>query len=177
MASNNKPASPDDAIAKAIAGDDKKPAAAGDELELRAVVPLAENRMRLKEFQNPGFWICVPVGTEVQDLLQPSLWANIARTLKPTSLVEVHWDDATWFAEVYVLSCGRNWASVSILRAHRLEKPSLPQEAARYGVSYNGPVDRFRVTRFGDGAVMQGGFSSELDARKWLAEYLTKLAA
>jgi hypothetical protein len=142
-----------------------------------APVPLAEDRWKLKEHMNPGGWICVPHLTTVEDLHQPVFWANVARHLRPSSTVEIHWDDGSQFAEVYVLSAGRNWASISLLRHRTLEKPLLPQQAHQYGIAYNGPVDKYRVSRLNDNAVIRAGFASEGDARKFLDEYVRKLAA
>lgn len=141
------------------------------------VVPLSEDRWQLKEHRNPGHWICVAPGTKPDDLLQPAFWANVAKKLAPNTTVEVHWDDASQFAEVYVLASGRNWASVSLLRHQALAKPALPQSAAQYGVAFNGPVDKFRVTRLVDNAVIRAGFANEREARNWLDDYVRKVAA
>jgi hypothetical protein len=160
-----------------MAKDPKPPADLAEEPARPAPIPLGEDRWKLKEHQNPGGWICVPHGTTVEDLHQPVFWANVARHLRPSGTVEVHWDDASQFAEFYVLSAGRNWASVSLLRHVKLEKPVLPQQAHQFGIAFNGPVDKFRVTRLTDGAVIRAGFASEADARKFLEEHLRKLAA
>lgn len=143
----------------------------------RAVLALKEDRWQLKEHRNPGHWICVPAGVTVEDLMQPAFWANVARKLKPSSTIEVHWDDASQFAEVYCVSAGRNWASVSLLRHQKLERAALPQQASQYAISFNGPIDKFRVARLNDNAVIRAGFGTEMEARQWLDQYLQRLAA
>jgi hypothetical protein len=143
----------------------------------RAVLALKEDRWQLKEHRNPGHWICVPAGVTIEDVLQPAFWANVARKLKPSNTIEVHWDDASQFAEVYCVSAGRNWASVSLLRHVKLERAVLPQQASQYQITFNGPVDKFRIMRLSDNAVIRAGFASELEARQYLDDYLRRLAA
>lgn len=169
-------------VAPAAAKPAPKTQTAAEVLEL-PVVPLSEDRWQLKEHRNPGHWICVPAGTTLEHIQQPSFWANVAKKLAGNSssaagvTVEVHWDDFSQFAEVYVLSNGRNWASVSLLRHQKLAKAALPQQANDYSVAFNGPVDRVRITRLSDKAVIRAGFASEREAQRWLDEYLQKLAA
>ena len=143
----------------------------------RSIVALTEDRRQLKEHRNPGEWICVPASVTIEDLQEPAFWANVARFVKPSTTVEVHWDDASQFAELYVLSAGRNWASIAVLRHQKLAKRDLPQSGSRYQVSFNGPVDKYRITREPDNAVIKAGFASEIEARRFLDEYLRKMAA
>lgn len=169
---NDKPAAAKKAEAK------EEPAAAPLPAEIaRAVLALKEDRWQLKEHRNPGHWICVPAGVTIEDVLQPAFWANVARKLKPFNTIEVHWDDAGQFAEVYCVSAGRNWASVSLLRHVKLDRAVLPQQASQYQITFNGPVDRFRIMRLTDNAVIRAGFQSELEARQWLEQYLRNLSA
>lgn len=155
----------------------KPPEAAAPQTVAGIFRGLTEDRWQLKEHRNPGHWACVPYGTTIDQITEPKFWANVARHLRPNSTIEVHWDDSSQFAQFYVLSAGRNWASVSLLSHHKLDKPKMQQQASEYGVSYAGPVDRFRVTRLADNAVIRAGFPSEGEARKFLDEYLRKLAA
>jgi hypothetical protein len=146
--------------------------------KLAPAVPLGETRWDLKEQRNPGYWICVPVGTTVEQLFEPQFWANVARHLRPSSTIEVHWDDASQFAELYVLDAGRNWASVDVLRHKKeLKRPELKHLADEYDVGFNGPVERFRIVRRSDRAVIKSGFATEGEARQFLAEYKRKMAA
>lgn len=143
----------------------------------RHLVGLAFDRWALKEHRNPGNWVCVPVGTAVEDLLEPSFWANVARQLKPNSTIEVHWDDSSRYAELYVISAGRNWAAVTPMRVLELAKPKLPDQADKHRVEFAGPVDKHRVVRITDGAVLRAGFATEREAQTFLDGYLRSVAA
>lgn len=166
--------------AKAQAATDKKATAKVAEevqAERTPAAPIGENRFQLKEHNNPGFWICVPHGTTVDDLLDPGFWANVARNVRRNTTIEVHWDDSSRFAEVYVVDSGRNWASVSLLREHVLAKAKQPVRKSNYQIAFNGPVDKFRITRLSDNSVIRAGFATERDAHLYLEDYLRKLAA
>jgi hypothetical protein len=138
--------------------------------------PFTEDRWQLKEHRNQGHWICVSPATTPDDLMRPEFWANVARHLHRADTVEVHWDDASQFAELYVLDAGRNWASVDILRHKSLKRPLL-KDQEQYDVGFNGPVDKFRITRRSDRQVIKAGFATEADALKYLSEHKRKMAA
>ena len=156
----------------------KVPEAAPPEAAAKAPVPFAANAWALKESANPGFYICVPAGTTVDDCLSPAVWANVAGKMRPYSTIEVHWADGGQFAEFYVESCGRNWAGVWLMRHHvRQTAVVRPIDRTELAVSFNGPVDKYRVTRLSDNAVLQAGFASSSEAQRWADEYRRKLAA
>jgi hypothetical protein len=145
--------------------------------EFTPAPPLGEDRWQLREHRNPGHWVCVPAGTTIEQLLEPAFWANVARHLQRSTTVEVHWDDASQFAELYVLDAGRNWASVDVLRHKKeLKRPQLRSEE-QFEVHFNGPVDKFRIVRISDRSVIKAGFATEVSALQFLADYKRKLAA
>lgn len=168
------------AEAKAEEKTDVKPEVAmkGEPLSAAAIVSaLGVDRWKQKEFENPGHCVYVQSDTKLEQVLAPSFWANVAGKLRPGNTIEVHWDDFSQFAELYVRSCGRNWASVGALRHVEVKASDVPQARDNYRVSYNGVVDKFRITRLSDNAVIRAGFASELQAQTWLEEYRRKLAA
>lgn len=142
--------------------------------EPRYVPPLTADRWKLKEHANPGHWLCVHQDVTVEDMLLPGFWANVAQHLRPASTVEVHWDDLSQFAEFYVKSSGRNWASVDLMRHIKIGAAVRPSTAHQYEVAFNGPVDKFRVMNITNRTVLKAGFASEADARKFLDEHLKK---
>jgi hypothetical protein len=140
-------------------------------------VPLRPDRWQLREHRNPGHWICVEPGTTLEQLLEPAFWANVARHLRPNVTVEVHWDDSSQFAELYVTSAGRNWAAVSLLRHHELARHAPVSQEAQFKVAWMGPVDKFAVIRLKDSAKIKAGFATEALAQAFLGQYLQQLAA
>lgn len=142
----------------------KAPKKDASAVESTPAPPIGEDRWQLKEHRNPGHWICVPVGTTIEQLLVTGFWANVARHLSARTTIEVHWDDASQFAELYVLDCGRNWASVDVLRHKKeLRRPQVDQQE-EFLVGFNGPVDKWRIVRISDRAPIKAGFATEGDA-------------
>lgn len=170
------------AAVAAVAAD--KPAAVVPEKPAAAVVagaaalpPIPQNCWALKEYQNPGGWLCVPTGYTVDHLLDPSTWANIAGKgqLRPYSTIEVHWADRSQFATFYLLDCGRNWAQVELLTHHVLGQGRKAPASHRFEVSFNGPVDKYRIVNLDNNTVLQAGFATELDAQRFLVEHRKKI--
>lgn len=136
--------------------------------------PLSEDRWALKEYRNPGHWINVAATTTLENLLEPVYWANVARHMKPCQTIEVHWDDRSQYAELYILDADRNWASVDVL-FHKTFKHVQRKSTEEYEVQFNGPTDLFRVLRKSDRGLIKAGFATEAAALKFLAEHKRKL--
>jgi hypothetical protein len=142
----------------------------------RTVKPLGIDAFGWKEHRNPGHWACVEFGTPLEDVLEPAFWANVASKMSCNHTIEVHWPDGNQYAELYVRACGRNWADVWLMRHCQADKAAYaPSKRNQLVVAWAGPVDKFRVTRTGDNAVIMAGFQSEADAHRWRDEYLRKL--
>lgn len=147
--------------------------------EPRRVPTLTMDRFHLKDGKNPGLWLCVPKDTHVEDLLVPEFWANFAASgkIQPCFTVEVHWDDRSQFAELYVLNHGRNWASMSLMRHVPLSGAVRQSEGEHFRVEYNGPVEQHRIINLKTGTVLRSGFGTKLEADRFLADHLRKLPA
>lgn len=157
--------------------DTKPEGTAGDKPEAPArVLPsLTMDRFGLKESRDPGFWHGAPSEVIVEDLLQPSYWANFAGNMRRSATIQVHWDDSSQFAELYVLDLGRNWVSVALMRHVVLERPVPPPNVDSYVVGYNGPVEQWRIVNTVNRSVLKAGFATEQEAQRFLAEHKRKL--
>ena len=145
--------------------------------EFKPLPPLSEDRWSLEEHRDPGHWSCVPVGTTIEQLLEPSYWANVARNFRPRQSLTVHWDDGSQLAWLYVIDCGRNWLQLGVVMHKEIVAAKRDTSRDDYDVAFNGPVDLFRITRRSDRAVIKAGFATEADAVRFLADYKRKLAA
>jgi hypothetical protein len=146
-------------------------------------LPLAQltmDRFGLLESFNPGFYHCAPKGVTIEQLLDPSYWCNYAGRLGTrgrNTTIQVHWDDSSQFAELYVFNYGRNWVSVGLLRHCPDLRPGAPApKAERFFVHHNGPVEQHRIVNLDTNTVLRSGFATEIDAQRFLAEHLKKLA-
>jgi hypothetical protein len=111
------------------------------------------------------------IGTKYEDVLKPEYWSHVAASFHPTDRIEVLSEDGSWFAELFVVSCGRNWAKVCPLRFVELSE-SVPTEAQdKFKVVWRGQVHKHSVVRIADNAVIKTEFATAADAKKWMDDY------
>jgi hypothetical protein len=117
---------------------------------------------------------CPESGVTVEQLLKPEAWANVARRMKAGHMIHVVPEDGAYFAELYVVSAGQNWANVSLLREVLLSLTDFAEPATeKYAdIKWAGPSAKFRVTRLKDGDTLRDGFGSRQEAESWLSDHL-----
>lgn len=163
--------------------DDKPPTISGVKGDLGELAkPLAIDRCFLREHKDPGIWICLERGTPYDKVFEPSFWANVAlaKRFEPGQTITVRNDEMTVFAELIILDCGRNWATVAEYSRKTLDeltksRPPLKQQP-RHKVEHAGPVEKWRIVR-DDNQVIRSRFDSEAQAQTYLNEYLRRLGA
>lgn len=148
----------------------------------RLAKPLPENRWSLREFRDPGHYVVLERGTPYEAVFEPSFWASIAAKAKfqPGQSLRVVNDELTIFADLVVLDCGRNWATMAEFQKRTLDelvksRPPLKQQQ-RHKVEYAGPIDKYRIIR-DDNQVIKAGFESDHQANDHLRDYLRRLSA
>jgi hypothetical protein len=141
--------------------------------------PVIPTRMQLAEQVRNIWCLTVPVGTTVQDMLNPGYWAHLARQLQPGDRIEVEPDDGSYFAELRVLDSGNQYAKVMALREVKLEavEPSASVSVPGHTVEWSGRHTKWRVVRESDRKVLKDGLASKADGYGWLASYGKALAA
>ena len=82
---------------------------------------LRESRVKLAEYARQRHHVVPEDDTRFEDLMQEAYWAAVAYMFKPCDIIEVHAEDGSYYAELYVRACGRNWAKVAVLSKVALE--------------------------------------------------------
>jgi hypothetical protein len=72
-------------------------------------------RLVLKEHRNPGWWIVVEANTTIDNILAADFFDNVAELLKGGDTIEVHWEDASRFATLYVTKITKSWMMTSVI--------------------------------------------------------------
>ena len=132
---------------------------------------LMQDRLKLAESTRMIFSVTPEQGVEFKDMLKPEYWAHVGAKLHPGARIEVLAEDNTWFAELFVVACARNWAKVTTLRFVELaesETPSDPEDL--YDTNWGGANARHRVIRKTDKAVIKDGFATKADAKRWILD-------
>ena len=124
-----------------------------------------------------------PLGTKLEDILNPEYWGHVTKRLAPRARIEVTPEGNEWFAELFVTSVTPNvGATVKLLRHHNLvgdvKAPETKAEAVTsedpYYIKFRGPTNRWCVLRTTDHSVVKDGLTKDEAATE--AENL-KLAA
>jgi hypothetical protein len=110
----------------------------------------------------------IAINVTPEEIQDPAYWATVAPKLKPWTRIEARWEDGTKWAELLVLSCGRNWANVRVLRFERLASADIEQTSAKasearthaYHYAYRGQRAKHSLVR-DDGEVMLEGFETK----------------
>lgn len=120
----------------------------------------------------------VPPGTTLEDVTEPTYWANHAFRLKPGAVIEVIAEDSSLDCELRVLEIGATYAKVRVLRNYvdvAVTRKAPNEAIEEVSVDYGGKSDRWRVVHRGE--VIKSGLSTEADANKAAEEYRSKIAA
>ncbi len=134
---------------------------------------LTPDRIKGAEFARVVYAITPAAGTEVEHLFKPEYWAHVANKLQPHSRIEAISEENTWFAELLVISSGPSWAKVRLLRYAQLEDTFVGETTSEnlYEVTWGGVKARFRVVRKSDKVVIKEGFTTKIEAHKWMQDY------
>jgi hypothetical protein len=123
--------------------------------------PLPNNRLKLicsSASDMSNLWAAVvPVGTTFEQVMEPTYYANVAGQLRVADQIDVHADDRSYFAKLYVVEAGRTRISVSKILHVPLEAPAESAEPKPYRVRYDGPHSKWCVVRVSDDRVVKDG--------------------
>tara|TARA_R110000868_G_scaffold411755_1_gene708898 strand:- start:17797 stop:18267 length:471 start_codon:yes stop_codon:yes gene_type:complete len=153
-------------------------AQADNVVELQPKVrPLEPARMKGGDFVRQIHCATAFDDTKPEDLLIPEYWAHVAASLHPWDRVEVVANDGSWWAELMVLDCGRNYARMAIMRDFDLSGKTnqAPLDMKAYTVKHRGPHSKWSVIRISDGAVVHEGSEKQDMADAWLKNHLIAL--
>lgn len=139
-----------------------------------------DTEFKLAEFTREHWCVTAPHGTTVQDMLKPEVWANVARRLKPWSIIEVRAEDGSFFAQLVVLAAERTWAKCAVLFEVKLTTSdvSKTQDAGVSGYQYQwkGAKLGHCIIRINDKEPVHINAPSKADALHWLTERKDQLA-
>jgi hypothetical protein len=120
----------------------------------------------------------VPVGTTIEQMLEPVFWAHVARELQPNFEIIVQPDDGSFYQRLFVRSCGANWAIVAPMDRYEFgTAETVIAEVQTHQVMWSGPHTKYRVLRLSDKAVVKDGFATKEEAALWLTEHKKAIAA
>lgn len=97
---------------------------------------------------------------------QPEYWTHIARRLTPGDLIEVFAENGSFYGELLVRVCDKNWAKVAVLSWHDFESQAVA--STKFDVVWKGPVNKHCVVRVSDGEIIEKGFQTKAEGAAWI---------
>lgn len=139
---------------------------------------ILQNRVRGAEYNRNIYSATPEYGTRYEDVIKPEYWKHVASTLRPTDRIEVVSEEGTWFAELFVVSVGKQWAKVFPMRFIELSEstPNEQQGVATHAVEWRGPKRKWSVERNSDKEVIKDQFATKDDANAWLQQFQGEMA-
>lgn len=146
-------------------------------MHVAGVPMLRESRLSLTEFARQSHHIVPEDGTRMEDVLKEEYWSMVAYKLKPCDIIEVHAEDGSYFAELYVRSAGKNWAKVSLLRKVDLDPVEVGIGSPEYEAAWKGPHRKFSAIRVKDNEIIKDGFETRDQAVDFIKSHAKAMAA
>ena len=116
--------------------------------------------------------------TPYERMFEGDYWVNVARKLRIGDIIEVHAENRSWFAELYVVAQNDKAAAVVEMRRVDLAGAATVEDTASpYYVKWLGPQAQWGVKRISDNHTMQSGFASKAEAEVAKAQVTKTFAA
>lgn len=138
---------------------------------------IRESRLNFVEFARQTHHAVPEEGTRLEDILKDDFWSLVSAKFKPGDLIEVHAEDGTFFAELYVRAAGRNWAKVALLRNVELEPVQAAIVSPEFDIAWKGPHRKFSVLRLSDSQIIKDGFEAREQAADYIKSHVRAMAA
>lgn len=141
---------------------------------------LGPNRLTLPQ-SSWRTWDAIPeFGTTIEEMLEPSYWAHVAKRLAPWDQLVIRAEDGSLYAEAIVLESGQLHAKIMLKPGYPIDlQVSEPDVGTAipegYSIKWTGPVRKYAVVNRTE--KVRDGFSDRGAAQAWLGNYVrTSLA-
>jgi len=136
-------------------------------------VQIGSGRLKLSGQTSPNNrWslVLTPEMTR-DDLFVPRFWSHIAVNFTPGDIVEIRFDDGSYYGEFYVTDCSRIHVSVKELRWVSLEDEAGKSKfnSDEFEYKWRGPQHGHCAVRVADGEPVIQGLASKAEVQKWIA--------
>lgn len=138
---------------------------------------IRESRVNLTEYARQSHHVVPEDGTRFEDILREEYWGAVAYKFKPCDIIEVHAEDGSYFAELYVRAAGKNWMKVALLRKVELEPAQAAFSNPEFEAAWKGPHRKFTVIRSSDNQIVKDGFDTREQAVDYIKSHTKAMAA
>lgn len=130
-------------------------------------------------YDTQRFTATAPAGTDLDTLQEPEFWSHVVSRVRPGCIIEVHAEDGSYFAELYVRATGTREMRVHVLRHVSFDGAidDVLKDETSYVVSWKGPVNRYTVCLADGKTPIKTGFLTKEDAVLWMTTHKRTMAA
>lgn len=146
-------------------------------MQTAGVPMLRESRINFIEFARQAHHVVPEDGTAFSDILKDEYWSLVGHKFKPGDIVEIHAEDGSYFAELYVRAAGRNWAKMALLRKVDLEPVAIALGSPEFEAAWKGPHRKFSVVRLSDNQIIKDSFDTREQAIDYIKSHVKAMAA
>ena len=137
---------------------------------------LARERFHFIEAIFQDYAAIVPQGITPEDLEKSEYWSIVANISKAGGHIRVQCEDGSWEAECSIRNVGPTWVSVKVLKVHRFEPDTIPDEDMEYRVYWRGNHHKWAIQRLSDKAIIKNNLVSRVEADSALIDHRKAMA-
>ena len=137
---------------------------------------LGESRFALSSYATNRWSVTLEAAVPYDRVFEPDFWSHVARKMRIGDIIDLHSEDTSFYAELYVVAAHRLAAKVVELRRVSLA-PAVQVSAgdSPMTVKFRGPHARYCIMRGGE--VVKDKFQTEEEAIVAMADYRKAFAA
>jgi hypothetical protein len=141
------------------------------------VSKILEQRLKQVEFARNLWHVTPESGTTFEDILRPSYWSHVQRTLQKGDRIEIVPADQSYFAELFVLSTAGE-VQVAVLRKVVIGTAESSPAASgdEYEIKHRGGAG-WSVLRKADKTIMVEKLDTRSGAEEWLQKHTSHALA
>lgn len=137
---------------------------------------LSESKFALSTYATNRWSVTLEYGVPYERVFDPDFWSHVARKMRIGDIVELHAEDTTFFAELYVVAAHRLAAKLVELRRFDLAPAvQVAADTSPLTVKYRGPHNRYCLMR-GEN-IVQSGYQTAEEAELAKAQHAKAFAA
>lgn len=137
---------------------------------------LPPHGLSLAESVSVTYAISLPPETPFEAVFDREFWMHVGTKLRPGFFIDVHADDGSYYAKLYVRSAHRTGAQVALLAKYDLVGTVDPSSvgASSLRIEHRGVNKMFCIMSGNN--IVQAGFQTQEDAMRGMAEKTRELA-
>jgi hypothetical protein len=145
--------------------------------QLKRVKPAS---LQMSEHAYARYSVVLPVGWDLDDVLDPEAWAHVAHKFEKTKLtnepdrsgaiIEIRTEDHAFYAELYVRAVRNMALDVQAILGPVKLGPQAEKQTAGFDVRWNVGSRGFDIIRQADKVVVAKGLPKKEDAHAWIEQ-------